>query len=255
MSFCENLDTGLLQSLLRNPDRPVMAEHAGMSYRAQIALPYYRKRLEEHYADILPQGLEPFCRQAEIPFGLEHYGVVFDLDAATEVHPHDQEGVLNEGLRMLISRLGAVIIRNANMVTHLREYGHKNRFPHLNFHIDRSANQPTQYSMYARDPFDEEQKFPRTSSTLFVPTIVGYLQGVREGLIKPSVDKGARATYTIFTQEDMGQLLGNIILEHRWDRPEGTGEISMLDNRTSLHSSYYRDPYNKGYKIGVRYLA
>ena len=255
MSFCENFNPALVQNLLRNPDKAITGIYAGKSYRAKIAMPHYRKRLEEHYADILPNGLAEFCRQVEIPFNFEHYGLIIDLDDAVEVHPHDDDGVLNENLRNMIAQVGGVIIRNANMVSELREYGHRNRFPHLNFHIDRSVNQPTQYSMYARNPFDEEQKYPRTSSTLFVPTIVGHLQGVREGLVNPLTDKGPKATYTIFTRENMNDLLGKIILEHRWDMPESVGEISMLDNRTSLHSSYYRDMNNKGYKIGVRYLA
>ena len=255
MNFFEKFSPALLQNLLRNPDKVLTGEQAGKRYSVKIALPYYRQRLEQHYRDVLPQGLQAFCQQVEISFGLEHYGVIIDLGDTVEVHPHDNEAVLNENLRSMIAKFGAVIIRNANIVSQLREYGHRNRFPHLNFHVDRSVNQPTQYSMYARNPFDEEQKYPRTSSTLFVPTIVGHLQSVKEGLVNPLTDKGLKATYTIFTKENMNDVLGNIILEHRWDMPEGVGEISMLDNRTSLHSSYYRDPNNKGYKIGVRYLA
>ena len=61
-------------------------------------------------------------------------------------------------------------------------------------------------------------------------------------------------SYTIFTDEKMNDVFNNIILEHAWDEPQGTGEISMLDNRTVYHASYYRDRFNKGYRIGVRYL-
>jgi hypothetical protein len=174
---------------------------------------------------------------------------------STELECHDDEMVLDEGLRQLIARVGAVIIRNAYMVAKFRDRGHRNRFPHLNFHIDRSVNQPTQYSMYTRNPFDDEQKYPRTSSTLFVPSIVANLQAVKEQQPNAASDKGIRNTYTLFTDEDMSQILNNIVLEHSWDQPQGVGEISMLDNRTSLHASYYRHPAEKGYKIGVRYLA
>lgn len=54
--------------------------------------------------------------------------------------------------------------------------------------------------------------------------------------------------------EPLDDVLGRIVLEHAWDRPEGTGEISLLYNRTVLHASYYRIKDTKGYPIGVRYL-
>ena len=53
----------------------------------------------------------------------------------------------------------------------------------------------------------------------------------------------------------MGQIIDNVVLEQRWDEPEGVGEIAMIDNATMLHASYYRDISELGYRIGVRYLA
>lgn len=109
--------------------------------------------------------------------------------------------------------------------------------------------------MYTSDPFDKEQKYPRTASTLFMPSILGSLQGIKEGLFNEAPNMGMRSTYTLFTEEDMSQVLGNVIVEQKWDRPEGIGEIAMLDNCSELHASYYRDASQKAYKIGVRYLA
>ena len=63
-----------------------------------------------------------------------------------------------------------------------------------------------------------------------------------------------QANYRIFKNEAAHELLGKVLLEHGWNEPSGTGEISLLDNRTVLHASYYRDRVTKGYPIGVRYL-
>jgi len=108
--------------------------------------------------------------------------------------------------------------------------------------------------MYSRDPFDEEQTYPRTSSTLFIPSATGLLQAIRENIIDRD-RKGMGSSFTIFTKEDTNQLRGRIILEHAWNEPQGTGELSMLDNVTSLHASFSPNPSEKGYKIGVRYLS
>lgn len=66
--------------------------------------------------------------------------------------------------------------------------------------------------------------------------------------------KGLQAHYDIFKQTAMNKVIGKVVLEHRWDEPVGIGEISMLDNRNSLHASYLRDKLKHGYRIGVRYL-
>lgn len=150
--------------------------------------------------------------------------------------------------------VGAVVIKNVYLDSEHRNMGHRNRFPQLNFHVDRSEKQPTHYSMYTRNPFDNEQKHPRKSSTLFVPSIIGYLQSLKEKSIDPASAKGNKGTYTIFTKENMSELVNNIIIEYAWSEVTGTGEISMLDNITCLHASYY-PTHEKGYKIGVRYVA
>jgi len=253
--FQHHFNTNWLTKLEKSPDFSVQGEYQGHAYQARIVIPEYHTRLVNHYRDVLPEALNQFCQHLEIPYGFHHLGVQIDFEAATELALHNSDGVLDEGLRQIIARTGPVIIRNAYMVAKFREGSHRNRFPHLNFHIDRSANQPTQYSMYTRNPFDDEQQHPRTSSTLFVPSIVGPLQAIKEGNNDLRHHKGLLSTYTIFENEQHDDLMNNIILEHRWDMPEGTGEISMLDNRTVLHSSYYRDELIKGYKIGVRYLS
>lgn len=58
-----------------------------------------------------------------------------------------------------------------------------------------------------------------------------------------------------FLKENMADMLNNIIIEHDWREPLGTGEISIIDNLSCLHASYYPQPSEKGYKIGVRYVG
>ncbi len=255
MEFSAHFNTQWSNLLWRQPLRPLLGHYQGIDYRAHIALPDYGERLLQHYADILHGDLAAYSQRVDIPFLYQHYGVIIEFEKPALVTLHDTSMQLESGLRQIMQRLGPIIFKNAYLDTHLRSQGHRNRFPHLNFHIDRSINQPTQYSMYTRDPFDDEQRYPRTASTLFIPSLVGNLQAVREGQPGATSMKGGQNTYTLFTREDMSGLLGNIILQHAWSEPVGIGEVSMLDNRTTLHCSYYRDPSVPGYKIGVRYLA
>lgn len=251
----QHFNANWLRALLNNPHRHLEGNYNGHDYVAELVITNYAERINDHYRDITRGNLSSLCLQAQIPFNFTHFGVKIHFNTAAELILHDTELTMEDGLHQLIASVGAVIIQNAYMNSETRDVGHRNRFPQLNFHVDRTANQPTHYSMYARNPFDAEQQHPRTSSTLFIPNIVGHLQGIKEGLVNPATDKGVRGTYTLFTKEAVDELMGKIIIEHRWDEPHGVGEISMLDNLTLLHASYYRDPFEKGYKIGVRYLA
>jgi hypothetical protein len=58
----------------------------------------------------------------------------------------------------------------------------------------------------------------------------------------------------LYLEDDMKSLINDIVLENPWNEPHGTGEISILDNRTVLHASYYKNITMKSYRIGVRYL-
>lgn len=253
--FSQHFNANWLKALFLRPHSELHDTFHGHAYIARLLIPDYASKVNAHYHDITRGNLQNICLQAQVPFSFTHFGVEINFEQAIELNLHNEELTMEEGLHQLISSVGAVVIKNAFLTDKLRKVGHRNRFPHLNFHVDRTELQPTHYSMYARDPFDEEQRYPRTSSTLFIPNIVAYLQAVKEGLVNPQTEKRTRGTYTLFTNENIDELMGNIILEHRWDMPEGIGEISMLDNITALHASYYRDPFIKGYKIGVRYLA
>ena len=248
-------DLNWLARLERAPESVSVGVIEGLGYSAQIGIPGYRHKIERHYANVIQGSLVQECLAAEIWFGFEHLGVVVRFDQPTEIMLYDSELTIHRGLCEIIARVGPVIFRNAYLTSAVRSYGHRNRFPHLRFHIDRNSKQTTRYSMYTRDPFDAEQRFPRTASTLFTANIVGQLQGIKDGSVVRQVHKGPRASAPLFENEDMSQNIDDIVLEQRWDEPEGVGEIAMIDNATMLHASYYRDITELGYRIGVRYLA
>lgn len=248
-------DLEWLAQLERSPDTVLTDSVQGLAYSAKIAIPRLRHKIERHFANVIQGSLEQECRAADIEFGFEHFGVVVRFDRPTEVLLYNDELTLHRGLSNIIARIGPVIFKNAYLTSAVREYGHRNRFPHLQFHIDRNSKQTTRYSMYTRDPFDDEQRFPRTASTLFAANIVSHLQGIKDGSVIRHAGKGVRASAPLFENEDMATVIGNVVLEQRWDEPEGTGEIAIIDNATLLHASYYRNLTTLGYRIGVRYLA
>jgi len=254
MPLIPHFDIDWLTRLLGSPEMRMQGVLDAHSYQASILIPNFKQNLRKHYSELIQGGINEFCVKAEISCEFEHFGLVIEFQTPAELVLHSESMVIDSGLCDIMARIGPVIIRNAYVDKTCRSMGHRNKFPHLNFHIDRTSMQETVYSMYTRDPFDEEQKYPRTSSTLFVANIVGHLQGIKEGLVKPT-DKGVKATYSLFQKESITELVNDILLEHRWDLPEGQGEISMLDNRTCLHASYYRGVRGESYKIGVRYLA
>lgn len=243
-----------LMALLRTRTLSMSNEFNGVEYHARILIPKYRGRIQEHYNDIVGGNLAGFCDQAKIPFSFNHFGVSIEFSQPVELALHNDDMAIDESFREIMNIVGPVIIKNAYHHSELRSVGHRNRFPHLNFHVDRTANQPEHYSMYSRDPFDDEQQHPRTVSTLMCANIVGQLQSIREGVTDRLSSDGMKSTYTIFTSENMQDVFENLVIEQKWDAPQGTGEIAMQDNLTCLHASYYRNKAIKGYKIGVRYV-
>ena len=243
-----------LDALAKTPLQPIEGKVNGSAFQARIGIPAYAENVARHYNGICGGKLEQLCRKIEIPPAFPNFGLVCEFDRPVELAVHDDDLTLDEGLRRIIDRFGPIIIYNASLPTDARREAQRNIFPNLNFHFDRGPNQPTQYSLFFRDPADPVQVKPRESSTVFVANVVAHLQYAKEGHFRPE-DKPWRSRYDIFTEEeDFDGLVGDIVLEHAWNRPEGTGEISLLFNRTVLHASYYRKTNTKGYPIGVRYL-
>lgn len=247
--------TNDLTQLFANPHGSVIGSYSGKSYKLKFAIPDYATHVASYYADLIPDNLHALSQRVEIPFNFTHFGLICEFNEAIELNLHDEEMNLDVKARTLVDRAGPVMFRNAYFSNQMRDMGHRNRFPHLSFHVDRSTNQPTPYSIFTRNPFDKEQVEPRTASTAFVANIVAYLQLVREGQCDPATEKGPRTLYNIFGSTDMSEVLGKIVLEQAWNEPRGTGEICIQDNRTVQHASYYRDATRNGYRIGVRYVG
>lgn len=253
-TIANHFSAAWLNRLLHNPESAVSGSLHQHPYKASIVIPNFKQRISAHYQDLLPNGLDNYCAKVEIPCQFAHFGLEIYFDKPVEIMLHDDDMQLDPSLHHLMAAVGPVVFKNVYFNSHHRSVGHRNRFPNLNFHVDRTANQPTPYSMYARDPKDPEQMHPRTASTLMTANIVGHLQALHEGIVDHQT-VGVKATYTIFTQENMDNILNNVVLDQSWDEPTGVGEVAMQDNRTCLHASYYRDPHKKGYRIGVRYVG
>lgn len=231
---------GALDGLERGPLGAINGQLNDSRFEARIAIPYYADRIAKHYGLTLGE--------VGVPLDFTHLGFVITFDRPTEIFIHDDERFLDDGLRDIIRRFGAVIIRNVYLEDDKREAGQRNIFPSLRFHFDRGANQCEQISLFYRDPFDPEQKEPRKSSTLIAANVVVYLQSLKEGA-KPHE---FNSLYEVFEDEDIGALDGNVLLQQTWREPTGTGEICILNNRTVMHASYYK--HEGGYRISVRYL-
>lgn len=255
MRLRARLDPAAFEPLLLNPERGIEGKAGGSAYRARIAIPGYGERVARHYAGLLGSGLAAACADAEIPFTLPHFGLVLEFAAPTEFALHDEAMILDETIRGLVGRFGPVVLRNAYIDGSVRNRCHRNIFPHLRFHFDRGPNQPNQVSCFTRDPFDQEQRQPRASSTLFLANIVAWLELVQTGKRKRQGDPGVPASCDLFEGANMVSLLGEIVFEQPWSEPEGTGEIVVIDNRTVLHATYHKDGRNEGYRIGARYLG
>jgi len=244
-----------LTGLLNKPDQEICGVVNGIEYVAKIAIPNYKKNLEKYFGDIIQGSLQKECASLNIPLNFEHFGVIIKFKKPIELELYDDALNLPDGLSDIMAKVGPIILKNAYFESSARKYGHRNRFPHLQFHIDRSEKQATRYSLYTRNPFDEEQKHPRTASTLFIANIAAYLQALKQQSFNRNSHSRQITSQLLFENENMENILSNVVLEQAWNEPEGTGEIAMIDNATVLHASYYRDAAHSGYKIGVRYLA
>jgi len=255
MTLSVHFNLDWLNKLIQSPNQIMTGMLGNTKYTAKILIPSYRRKIEMFYGNWITSTLDNTAFEAKTKFRFDHFGVEIYFDEATEVNLYNEELVLHPGLCDLMKNIGPVILKNAYFDSDIRSYGHRNRFPHLQFHIDRSEKQVTRYSLYTRDPFDEEQKHPRTASTLFVANVAAYLQSQKQNASQASGVSAPITSCLLYENEDMRNILGNVVLEQPWDEPEGTGEIAMIDNATVLHASYYRDANRSGYKIGVRYLA
>ncbi len=234
------LDSVTLAGLHRDPDTTFEGRLNGASYRARIAIPDYRPRIEKHY------GRQLGALAIDFPF--RHFGLAIEFDEPVELAVHDDERRLDDGLRALLRRFGSLTLRNAYLPDRVRTSDQRNVFQSLSFHIDRGRNQDDNISLFWRDPFDPVQRAPRSSSTLVLANAAAYLQAVEEGRDEHRL----KLLYQLFENQEIAPLIGEVLVELDWCAPEGVGEIALIDNLTVLHASYYARPRFKGYPIAVR---
>lgn len=238
-----------------DPRRTVGGVFKGIPYTARVAIPDYDRRIARRYQAVAPLGLAAVSQRSEIPFGLPRFGLVVAFEQPAEIAVHDAAMRLEDSIRALVGEYGPVLFRNAFIAGPERESFHRNIFPHLRFHVDRGPAVPNQYSCFTRDPFDADQREPRASSTMFMANIVAWLKMVGNGGGGGGAERGVRASYDLFHDAELTEVLGDVVLDQPWDAPAGSGEIAVVDNRTVLHATCHKDGETKGYPIGARYLA
>ena len=245
----------ILSKLEINPGSEVTGNLLGHAYTAKIIIPNYSELIQKFYKPQLEHAIDYYNTNLKLPLLFKNFGICISFKEPVEIHLHSLEMELESSAKQLISKYGALILYNVHLDSEMRDMGHRNRFPQLNFHIDRNPHQDTRYSLYTRNPFDEEQKQPRTSMTIFIPYLVAYLQAMKEGKGSIADKDGLITRSELYSSIDIPELLNSVVLPHTWDQPEGVGEISMIDNANILHASYYPNEANKGYRIGVRYVS
>ncbi|MEW6989682.1 hypothetical protein AADZ91_03245 [Colwelliaceae bacterium 6441] len=225
------------------------------SYRLEIGIENYPAKIIHHYQQFLSGDLVAQCNKAEIQhaFGFENFGLIVHFEKPTTLKLHSQEMELCLPIKKLIEEFGVIFFSNACLRAEIADMGHKNNFPHLNFHRDRHDTHENIYSLYTRNPDDPEQQEPRKASTLFIDNAVAYLQAKVENKLNPD-EKGRRGTYDIFKNTEIDKLFGTVLLEQAWSAPSGYGEVGAINNFTVLHSSY-KHGFDPGYRIGARYLS
>ena len=248
------LGRDIVAMALDRPGAMVAGEAGGVPFEARILIPDYGREIQCHYGGLAGADLAAACGNAGIAFDFHQFGLVCRFDRPVEIAAHDGELVLDEDLRAAVAAVGPVILQNAYLGEATRGLCHRNIFANLEFHVDRGPGLPNQYSLFTRDPFDDAQRLPRQSSTLFVANIVAHLQNGLEHPETGAVDSGRPMKCAIFRDAPVEPLFGHVILQQAWNAPAGTGEICIIDNRTVLHASYHPNPKQRGYPIGARYL-
>lgn len=251
MSHLLEIAARALDALAANPHDVIEGRLNSARYHARIAIPDYGDRVARYYAGF--GDLAALCRRSAVDFDFPSFGFVCEFDRPVELALHDDAQKLDDGVRDIVRRFGPLIVRNAHVPADTTGLQQRNIFSNLAFHFDRGANQPEQYSLFIRDPLDPVQAKPRTSSTVFVANIVAHLQQAAERGCRPE-DLKRQSRYEIFHRDIADALTNDVVLEHPWTEPEGTGEMSLLFNRSVFHASYYRGSTDKGYPISVRYL-
>lgn len=137
-----------VQQLVQHPHQALAGNIGNTNFIVSFVIPDYAKQVQQYYSDLLPDGLKACADRSGIPFYFNQFGLEIKFESATELDLHDADMNLDPGVRKLADQYGPVIFKNAYLSSDKRSMGHRNRFPHLSFHVDRSPMQPTPYSIF-----------------------------------------------------------------------------------------------------------
>jgi len=154
------LRAGDFYMLDRNPSGAVEGALGGNSFSATVGIANYGARLVEHYAKLIPNGLKHLCEEAMIPFPFLHFGLRLQFHSSGELHIYDRDMNLDREFRNLVNHFGPTFISNQSLDPMGRRDGHRNRFPHLIFHVDRGKHQPTPFSLFFSRSLGQSTKIP-----------------------------------------------------------------------------------------------
>lgn len=249
-------DEALLKRLAGKPEAQIRGEYHGIGYTVKIAIPHILARITAHYKDLLDgRSLRDLAVDLETAQPFDHFGLVCSFDAPVNLPVFGEDMCLAQDLCMAEDAFGPIVFRNASANVPGVSAPQTNIFAHLKFHFDRGVTQPERYSLFLRDAACPTQHAPRGSGTVIVPNVVAYLQALKETGHRDEAKGMLHSSRKLFETEDIRPLKGEIMFEQAWDAPAGTGEVTILDNRSVLHASCYPDAKTPGYPIGVRYLS
>ena len=241
------------QALIDNPQLesgdPVDALVLDHDAEIRVCIPHHKVQAAARYQDKLGDRFPGLAKRAEQMPDFSHFGLKITFPRPVELTLWDGAFVLDDAWRRLLDLHGALFFSNALISQAPNDVPRKNVFANLMFHLDRGPAQPNQISIFSRDPRDPRQIRRRQTSTLFVTRKTAYLQSMLEK--RQIMDFAKTSNLDIFGGENIEELSGRIILEQKWNAPDGTGEIGIINNRTLLHASYYQA--KQDYPIGTRH--
>jgi len=247
------LSDNIIQNLKRNPQVPFFGKVGNELFTAKVIISNYHEKIENYFSRLGGESLIDFCKRMEIDMEYPHFGLRVEFEKEFSLVAHDDQRLLEDGIRKLVDAFGPVIFRNVKLPPCDENTQHKAIFSDLNFHRDRGEGLPYQWSLYYRDPQDPKHTRPRLSSTVFIPNLVAFLQNQKENGVPR--ETALQSCYNIFQDRDTvsDAIEKNVILEQRWDAPDYHGEVVVINNPPMFHASFYRMK-KRGFRIKVRYL-
>lgn len=238
----QEFDESIIQDIMDHPMQEMHGHMRAGHFVARLAITDLASKLSVCFSGV-PEAHShtfdnPFC----------HFGLIIEFMSEASLEFFDDAFHLNSMFKSMIATFGVVLVRNVRLCHPCDENYQKNIFPQLVFHVDRGAQFDNQYSLFYRNPDDPDHQPPRDTSTLILPNIATFLKAREQKQVYTDV----ALSHQMFEENAICGVIGEYIMEQKWDAPPGTGEVCMFDNRTVMHASYHRQ--QRGYPIAVQYL-